>query len=179
MLQMETVRHLHVLSSQLIRLRRSLTPLLHVIYIIRDQDAQRSRAASALAGTPRPPDKTHMSRDTHWLAPSSPGIETSSVNSWIPGAGIGQGQGQGNAQEQGFFSSMTKVYIGDVLDHLEIVVSSLDQFVATCDHLTDYVFVSPFEGEWSFELMVDGERLVVPDERIDGAAEYRHGRLPS
>ena len=42
----------------------------------------------------------------------------------------------------GFFSPMTKVYIGDVLDHLEIICSSMDQFVATCDHLTDYVFVS-------------------------------------
>lgn len=42
----------------------------------------------------------------------------------------------------GFFSPMTKVYIGDVLDHLEIIVSNMDQFVATCDHLTDYVFVS-------------------------------------
>lgn len=42
----------------------------------------------------------------------------------------------------GFFTPMTKVYIGDVLDHLEIICSSMDQFVATCDHLTDYVFVS-------------------------------------
>ena len=37
---------------------------------------------------------------------------------------------------------MTKVYIGDVTDHLESITSSMDQFVATCDHLTDYVFVS-------------------------------------
>lgn len=42
---------------------------------------------------------------------------------------------------EGYFSPMTKVYIGDVLDHLEMVVSSLDQFVATCDHLTEFVFV--------------------------------------
>lgn len=138
---METVRHLHVLSSQLIRLRRSLTPLLHVIYIIRDQDAQRSQAASALATQPRHQDKNHISRDTHWLAPSapnSPGPDTNSMRSFIPGTAAAERQVQG----QGFFSPMTKVYIGDVLDHLEIVVSSLDQFVATCDHLTDYVFVS-------------------------------------
>ena len=43
---------------------------------------------------------------------------------------------------EGYMSPMTRIYIGDVLDHLEMVVSSLDQFVATCDHLTDYVFVS-------------------------------------
>lgn len=45
---METVRHLHVLSSQLIRLRRTLTPLLHVLYNLRDQDVQRSQAAAAV-----------------------------------------------------------------------------------------------------------------------------------
>jgi hypothetical protein len=58
------------------------------------------------------------------------------------GNGIGSGGpnlGQGQA---GFFTAMTKVYIGDVVDHLESMVGSLDQFVATCDHLTDYVFVS-------------------------------------
>lgn len=42
----------------------------------------------------------------------------------------------------GYFSSLTKVYMGDVIDHLEMVVSSMDQFVASCDHLTEYVFVS-------------------------------------
>lgn len=153
---METVRHLHILSSQLIRLRRSLSPLLHVAYIIRDQDAQRSQAASALATGSRPLDKNHSSRDTHWLAPpsrpGSPGAE--SVNTFTGFSSTGQGNGQGGQgggsgggggmdRGQGFFSPMTKVYIGDVLDHLEIIVSSMDQFVATCDHLTDYVFVRP------------------------------------
>jgi hypothetical protein len=57
-------------------------------------------------------------------------------------AALGGGSQLGPPAAQGFFSSMTKVYIGDVLDHLEIIVSNLDQFVATCDHLTDYVFVS-------------------------------------
>ena len=147
---METVRHLHVLSSQLIRLRRSLAPLLKVCYIIRDQDFQRSQAASALATNPRHQDKNHVSRDTHWLAPSRPtspgpgggetgGADGASMRSWF---GHNTEHTEQSQQSQGFFSPMTKVYIGDVLDHLEIVVSSLDQFVATCDHLTDYVFVS-------------------------------------
>jgi hypothetical protein len=52
------------------------------------------------------------------------------------------GPAPGGQTAVGFFTPMTKVYIGDVIDHLEIIVSSLDQFVATCDHLTDYVFVS-------------------------------------
>lgn len=46
------------------------------------------------------------------------------------------------AASAGYFSPLTKVYIGDVLDHLELIISSMDQFVASCDHLTDYVFVS-------------------------------------
>jgi hypothetical protein len=181
---METVRHLHVLSSQLIRLRRSLTPLLHLTYIIRDQDAARSAAASAMTASPRPGDKNHGSRDTQWLAgqeahehgnglsvghisspqpiqpiplitntgptrPATPANKTfgntipSSSNSVI----LQNQNGSGVATAQGFFSPMTKVYIGDVLDHLEIIVSNMDQFVATCDHLTDYVFVSHL---WAF-----------------------------
>ena len=42
----------------------------------------------------------------------------------------------------GFFSPMAKIYMVDVIDHLENAVSSLDQFIGTCEHLTDYVFVS-------------------------------------
>ena len=152
--QMETVRHLHILSSQLIRLRRSLTPLLHVCYIVRDQDAQRSAAAAAMTAGPRPQDKNHSSRDTAWLAldpivsrPSSPtpsgdhhSVQTYTEKSGQLAPPTAQGP-NGTTANQGFFTPMTKVYIGDVLDHLELIVSSMDQFVATCDHLTDYVFV--------------------------------------
>ena len=67
------------------------------------------------------------------------------MRSWLPGIGNETDSPLANHKEtegQGFFSPMTKVYIGDVTDHLETVVSSMDQLVATCDHLTDYVFVS-------------------------------------
>jgi len=177
--QMETVRHLHILSSQLIRLRRSLAPLLRVCYIVRDQELQRSRAASAVATAPRPIDRNHASRDTEWIAPQSqtrpgtPGpsefgfpLETGNTlgfdfqmsrpssaqpipreNGQVGIAGMptnsnGMVPWKEPMAMNGFFSPMTKVYIGDVLDHLEIICSSMDQFVATCDHLTDYVFVS-------------------------------------
>lgn len=192
---METVRHLHVLSSQLIRLRRSLAPLLRVCYIVRDQELQRSRAASAVATTSRPLDRNHASRDSEWITPQSgtrpemsrpttPGpselgfpmeqghhgsVGFDFAISRPPSASNGHGGGGGGGgglptgtsgitgmptnpngmvpwkepmTMTGFFSPMTKVYIGDVLDHLEIICSSMDQFVATCDHLTDYVFVS-------------------------------------
>jgi hypothetical protein len=61
---------------------------------------------------------------------------------------MGTMMGMGVGSSAGFFSPMTKVYIGDVLDHLEIIVSNMDQFVATCDHLTDYVFVSQPTLSW-------------------------------
>ncbi|RXK37391.1 hypothetical protein M231_05378 [Tremella mesenterica] len=171
--QMETVRHLHILSSQLIRLRRSISPLLHVCYIIRDQDVQRAAAAAAMAGH-RSSDRgtgqnSHPSRDTlqpqaaPWLSslevpsrPVSPGMETGSIRSFIPQNPVPfQGQGVGQSQ-QGFFSPMSKVYIGDVLDHLELIVGSMDQFVATCDHLTDYVF-----NALSFQTNASMERLSI------------------
>lgn len=178
MMQMETVRHLHVLSSQLIRLRRSITPLLHITSNIRDQDVQRSAAASAIRS--KEDDKkgsgagsgggnaANMLIPTIQLpgrsAAATPGWATprdepgSIRSSFPPVQGLPQrlasvaaaqnGQNGhpavmgGAGMTEGYMSPMTRIYIGDVMDHLEMVVSSLDQFVATCDHLTDYVFVS-------------------------------------
>ncbi len=48
--EMETVRHLHVISSQLIRLRRHWMPLQRVLYTLRDQDSIRA-AASSMGGS--------------------------------------------------------------------------------------------------------------------------------
>jgi hypothetical protein len=157
---METVRHLHILSSQLIRLRRSLTPLLHVTYIIRDQDIQRTAAATAIAS--RIQHKSHQ-HDTAWLSTLTvPGLSRPSSGDATPqsmfdaGGSVLRSQGGTGAVigypdqvQQGFFSPLTKVYIGDVVDHIEIIVSSVDQYVATCDHLTDYVFVSRLFGQYS------------------------------
>ncbi|KIR25018.1 hypothetical protein I309_06128 [Cryptococcus deuterogattii LA55] len=247
--EMETVRHLHVLSSQLIRLRRSLTPLLHVCYVIRDQDIQRSAAATAvgqgyggetnenaegsrkeqdglghsagrMSGTgaaagagmeynpfsPPSGGSQHSQAmsftdfaqpqprplmPSHNVAPTAPptssisrGVSRSStpVSGVVPRArqsdtdaasvlsmmnlhqsyknlaalgtphtGVGIG-----AASLGFFSPLTKVYIEDVIDHLEIIVGSLEQFVSTCDHLTDYVF-----NALSFQTNASMERLSI------------------
>lgn len=40
----------------------------------------------------------------------------------------------------GYVSSTTKVYLSDVIDHLDTVLASFDQYIATCEHLTDYIF---------------------------------------
>jgi len=212
--QIETVRHLHVLSAQLIRLRRSLAPLLRVCYVVRDQDVQRTQAATALAGSARALDRGHTQRESGYVAPGSelagaglslslsrpetPGMSDFQIAMGGPGGGEhhhhgqthqighnasssatgqrsapsptpsaggtirsaamtnnatnastgGNGNGAGVLGKElpgvatGYFSPLTKVYIGDVLDHLELIISSMDQFVASCDHLTDYVFVS-------------------------------------
>ncbi|WRT63134.1 uncharacterized protein IL334_000037 [Kwoniella shivajii] len=196
--QMETVRHLHILSSQLIRLRRSLTPLLHVCYIVRDQDAQRSVAASAMVPTGTRQGSAggnlngngekgqgiyhHGMQTQHShlqlnLTPSSQqnnsaggymgtAVSPSPSRSGTPMPGSGRekdrddtasvlsmfGVNPAQASFVGFFSPMTKVYMGDVIDHLEITVGSLEQFVNTCDHLTDYVFnVLSFQTNESME----------------------------
>ena len=49
--EMEAVRHLHIIQSQLARLKRTLTPLRNVLYTLRDQDVQRA-SASLLYGVP-------------------------------------------------------------------------------------------------------------------------------
>nr|XP_031861972.1 uncharacterized protein CI109_002385 [Kwoniella shandongensis]KAA5529044.1 hypothetical protein CI109_002385 [Kwoniella shandongensis] len=194
--QMETVRHLHVLSSQLIRLKRSLTPLLHVCYIVRDQDIQRSAAASAVASSQR--DRAghannglSFNESHHLLAQPAPTstmgytfgqpYPTSGTSTPIgrasfsgpSGSAAGMPQpdnasvlslamtpsntlGVGGTGTVGFFTPLTKVYIGDVIDHLEIIVGSLEQFGATCDHLTDYVF-----NVLSFQTNASMERLSI------------------
>ncbi|WVQ82784.1 hypothetical protein IAT38_004916 [Cryptococcus sp. DSM 104549] len=200
--QMETVRHLHVLSSQLIRLRRSLTPLLHVCYIVRDQDLQRSAAATAVAsnsprergssvltqhqsplgqhsgengqGQAQQPQQQQSPHPTFSINPPSVSRvpsgtftphraasgdhpDNASVLSLMGLNGTqATGAGVAGAAGVGFFSPLTKVYIGDVIDHLEIVVGSIEQFVSTCDHLTDYVF-----NVLSFQTNASMERLSI------------------
>nr|ODN85739.1 hypothetical protein L203_04613 [Cryptococcus depauperatus CBS 7841] len=141
---METVRHLHILSSQLIRLRRALKPLLHVCYVVRDQDVQRSVAASAVARSEPVEDQ---------LAPRD---DRQSVLSLLALSSHATPLVAAQAATLGFFSPLTKVYVEDVIDHLEMVTGSLEQFAATCDRLTDYVF-----NVLSFQTNASMERLSI------------------
>ncbi|KAK8844840.1 hypothetical protein IAR55_006690 [Kwoniella newhampshirensis] len=196
--QMETVRHLHVLSSQLIRLKRSLTPLLHVCYIVRDQEIQRSAAASAIANPREKHQNGSLFGENHHLlaqpqsalgysfgqtpnlaqypssgsntptrasfsgpsgaaaVPPGGGGDNNSVMSFAMTPTPTNGLGGMASTGVGFFSPLTKVYIGDVIDHLEIIVGSLEQFGATCEHLTDYVF-----NVLSFQTNASMERLSI------------------
>ncbi|WVQ74121.1 hypothetical protein IAR50_003712 [Cryptococcus sp. DSM 104548] len=170
--QMETVRHLHVLSSQLIRLRRALTPLLHVCYVVRDQDLQRSVAASSVGrgkeggangnggaqGSPLNPlnQRPQSGISTPQAEDSASVLSILSPRSHGNLTALGAAAAHPQAAQLGFFTPLTKVYIEDVIDHLEIVVGSLEQFVSTCDHLTDYVF-----NVLSFQTNASMERLSI------------------
>jgi hypothetical protein len=98
--QMESVRHLHIISSQLTRLKRTLSPLSHVLYTLRDRDSQRA-LVSALYGT------THGEANDH---------HTSSV------------LGYDSTHSTGYISQTTKVYLSDVIgtSSFGIWASSID-----------------------------------------------------
>lgn len=85
--QMESVRHLHIISSQLTRLKRTLSPLSHVLYTLRDRDSQRA-LVSALYGSSHGEAKDH---------------HTSSV------------LGYDSTHSTGYISQTTKVYLSDVI----------------------------------------------------------------
>ncbi|KAJ9107443.1 hypothetical protein QFC21_000896 [Naganishia friedmannii] len=112
--QMESVRHLHIISSQLTRLKRTLSPLAHVLYTLRDRDSQRA-LVSALYGSP------------HGEATKDPHHTSSAL-------------GFDSTHSTGYISQTTKVYLSDVIDHIDTMLTSLDQYLMTCDHLTDYIF---------------------------------------
>lgn len=85
--QMESVRHLHIISSQLTRLKRTLSPLAHVLYTLRDRDSQRA-LVSALYGSSHGDVKDH---------------HTSSA------------LGFDSTHSTGYISQTTKVYLSDVI----------------------------------------------------------------
>ncbi|ORX35165.1 hypothetical protein BD324DRAFT_634098 [Kockovaella imperatae] len=157
---MQIVRHLHVLSSQLIRLRRSLFPILRLTSTIRDYDSQRS-AAAAIAptkGQGHPTDSTlsAISKEGGFsLAPSrtaTPMIEKGNPISSLSVNTNPSSALTDNGTQVGFFSPMAKIYMVDVIDHVENAISSLDQFIGTCEHLTGYVFnVLSFQTNGSME----------------------------
>lgn len=121
--EMETVRHLHIISSQLIRLKRTLAPLSKVLYTLRDQDSQRALASMFYAARPLPPHMAAATAATGSMTPPT-----------LPPPG------DLAPSSSGYVSSTTKVYLSDVIDHLDTVLASFDQYIATCEHLTDYIF---------------------------------------
>ena len=163
--EMGAVRHLHVISSQLTRLRRTLSPLSRVLYTLRNRDQERALASllygNKASGTNHQlnHDHGHHSGVGHMTERS--GIETPSGEA---------GESLWSAEDSaGYISRITKVrmafrlalqlmswatngylttlllrsrqiYLSDVIDHLDTVLGNIDQYTVTTDHLTSFVF---------------------------------------
>lgn len=96
---MKTVRHLHSLSAQLLLLKSTVSPFHALIQSLRYSDTMKTLAVTKAAE----------------------GVPATTNDLGKVGAGK-------KTQQVGFVSSETKVYLGDVLDHVEGVLSSLDLF---------------------------------------------------
>ncbi|GAA5960510.1 hypothetical protein JCM21900_000123 [Sporobolomyces salmonicolor] len=106
---MDDVRHLHILSSQLLLFKSTITPFQLLLQAIRSQDDAKAAAASKLSG---------------------------------PETGEGPAKAFAPGVKRGFVSHEAKVYLGDVMDHVDSVLSSLDLFSDLSENLLSYVFNS-------------------------------------
>lgn len=74
---------------------------------------------------------------------------------------IDTSQGQnGSVQVVGFMSHKSKIYLADVLDHVEYILSSLDMFADISSNLIDYTFnvsvVNVLMSSVKVLLLIDG-----------------------
>ncbi|BGP49160.1 hypothetical protein JCM10450v2_005043 [Rhodotorula kratochvilovae] len=111
---MDDVRHLHILSSQLLLLKSTLTPLQLLLQSLRSQDDAKAAAAARIDPSP---------------APTRAGSPT-------PGAGE---EGRRVAR-RGFVSHAARLYLSDVMDHMDSVLSSLDLFADLAENLIAFTF---------------------------------------
>ncbi|GAA5911884.1 hypothetical protein JCM6882_005230 [Rhodosporidiobolus microsporus] len=115
---MEDVRHLHILSSQLLLLKSTLTPLQLLLQSLRAQDDAKAAAAFRLDPSTRP---------------SSPAVG-------VEGVSRGGAGGAATPHRKGFVSPEARVYLGDVMDHVDSVLSSLELFGDLSENLIAYTF---------------------------------------
>ncbi|KAG0657505.1 hypothetical protein C6P46_006474 [Rhodotorula mucilaginosa] len=183
---MDDVRHLHILSSQLLLLKSTLTPLQLLLQALRSQDD--AKAAAAFRIENHAPMGTNQPNEP---PPASGNISgTPRVGSPVPGGGdrnasqsrrasstgggggvagmaafsSGGGGDLGGApfsedmrryshghhmamyppppyqQRKGFVSHEAKVYLGDVMDHIDSVLASLDLFSDLAENLIAFTF---------------------------------------
>ncbi|GAA6051889.1 hypothetical protein NBRC10513_002552 [Rhodotorula toruloides] len=125
---MDDVRHLHILSSQLLLLKSTFTPLQLLLQAIRSQDDAKAAAAfriEALAGPSATANQaTGDERDGE--AEKAREKEKERVTD--------------RAARKGFVSHEAKVYLGDVMDHVDSVLSSLDLFSDLAENLIAFTF---------------------------------------
>ncbi|KAJ7597984.1 cora-like Mg2+ transporter protein-domain-containing protein [Mycena floridula] len=109
---LDTVRNLHILSGDLILHKRTLEPLKTVVYGLRRYDLDRAVAAE--------------------VGEHSEGERT-------------EADDEGSTREvskkvKGYMSHKSQIYLADVYDHMEYVLTSLDMFAGIGENLIDYTF---------------------------------------
>ncbi|BGP56130.1 hypothetical protein JCM8202v2_003741 [Rhodotorula sphaerocarpa] len=181
---MDDVRHLHILSSQLLLLKSTLTPLQLLLQALRSQDDAKAAAAFRIethnpcpqAPAPRPgstqpyggggefsriASPAGRERERGASRSRGPGPSSSAApveDPFADGMHHGLGGGEGDLrkalheqnlpplppppyqQRKGFVSHEAKVYLGDVMDHVDSVLSSLDLFSDLAENLIAFTF---------------------------------------
>ncbi|EGG10500.1 uncharacterized protein MELLADRAFT_76846 [Melampsora larici-populina 98AG31] len=112
--KLDTVRHLHVLSGELLLLKRTLTPLSSLVHRIRNHDPSDER----ITGRSKPVRGSSASNldDPTFITNSS------------------------SSNSTGFISPQARVYLSDVLDHIDSLLSSLELFSGWASNLVDFTF---------------------------------------
>ena len=101
-------QHLHILSSQLILLKSTLTPLQLLLQALRSQDDAKAAAAAKIDPSPAP---------TRSASPT------------------GERANNVRVQRRGFVSHEARLYLSDVMDHMDSTLSSLDLFSDLAENL--------------------------------------------
>jgi len=104
--------------------RRSLEPIKSLIYGLRTYDQDRCIALGS--GNDLSTSQKQVDVDRHG---SDAGL----------GVGVGAHQGKVWGRE-GYMSHKSKIYLADVYDHMEFVLTSLEMFAGTSENLINYAF---------------------------------------
>ncbi|KAJ7929342.1 magnesium transporter [Mycena leptocephala] len=113
---MSTVRSLHILSGDLIMHKRTLEPIKTMLYGLRRYD--QDRCAAMGFGNDLPAD----------------------LNASDAGLGVGVGAAAHHFGQEGYLSYNSKIYLADVYDHMDFVLTSLDMFAGISENLINYAF---------------------------------------
>ncbi|KAF7359434.1 CorA-like protein [Mycena sanguinolenta] len=135
---MSTVRSLHILSGDLIMHKRTLEPIKSMLYGLRRYD--QDRCAAIGLGNDLPANRRQVHVD---------------LNAMDSGLGVGVGAAAHSARG-GYLSYNAKIYLADVYDHIDFVLTSLDMFAGISENLINYAF-----NMASYEMNVVMRRLTL------------------
>lgn len=126
------VRHLHVLSGQLLMLKRTLTPLQGSLLSLRHDDEKRTSVARRTASGNATPEGADTSRYPH------PGFISPEAKLYLADV-----NGQSNLPSDETQASATADFEFFVFaDHIDSVLSSLELFSKIADSIVDFIFNS-------------------------------------